>query len=137
MRSLAAPTVDPTQFTDQDHTTLSQPAQISPLDFSFDFSSYFGDAAGAPQPLALSPIPLIPADIEGDPTVAENSEEIKQEDTTLCSVAFSLVMLSNRKGYSAADLDLKLRTGYRYGQTTAGGCRIDNAILLRVLAEIV
>jgi hypothetical protein len=58
------------------------------------------------------------------------------EGTTLCSFAFSLVMKNNKKGYNTADLDLKLRAGYRSGATTSGGCRVDNKILFRVLAEI-
>lgn len=58
------------------------------------------------------------------------------DTTTLCSWAFSLVLKSNLKGYSAADLDLKLRAGYKHGATPTEGCRIDNKILLNVLAEI-
>jgi hypothetical protein len=58
------------------------------------------------------------------------------DTTTLCSWAFSLVLKSNLKGYSAADLDLKLRAGYRHGFTPTEGCRIDNKVLLNVLAEL-
>lgn len=59
------------------------------------------------------------------------------DTTTLCSWAFSLLLKSNLKGYSAADLDLKLRAGYRHGVTPTEGCRIDNKVLLNVLAEVV
>lgn len=58
------------------------------------------------------------------------------ETTSLCSWAFSLVLKNNAKGYSAADLDLKLRAGYRFGAASTEGCRIDNKILLNVLAEV-
>lgn len=58
------------------------------------------------------------------------------DTTTLCSWAFSLVLKSNLKGYSVADLDLKLRAGYRHGFTPTEGCRIDNKVLLNVLAEL-
>ncbi|XP_014561539.1 hypothetical protein COCVIDRAFT_86444 [Bipolaris victoriae FI3] len=58
------------------------------------------------------------------------------DTTTLCSWAFSLVLKSNLKGYSAADLNLKLRAGYKHGVTPTEGCRIDNKVLLNVLAEI-
>ncbi|KAH6637994.1 hypothetical protein C7974DRAFT_151878 [Boeremia exigua] len=58
------------------------------------------------------------------------------DTTTLCTWAFSLVLKSNLKGYSAADLDLKLRAGYKHGVTPTEGCRIDNKVLLNVLAEI-
>lgn len=58
------------------------------------------------------------------------------ESSTLCSLAFSLVLKNNRKGYAITDLDLKLRAGYRHGITGYENCRVDNGILLRVLAEI-
>ncbi|KAH7382273.1 hypothetical protein BKA66DRAFT_570567 [Pyrenochaeta sp. MPI-SDFR-AT-0127] len=58
------------------------------------------------------------------------------DTTSLCSWAFSLVLKSNLKGYSTTDLDLKLRAGYRHGATPTEGCRIDNKILLNVLAEV-
>jgi hypothetical protein len=58
------------------------------------------------------------------------------EGTTLCSFAFSLFMKNNNKGYTTADLELKLRAGYKCGATATGGCRVDNKILFRVLAEI-
>lgn len=62
--------------------------------------------------------------------------EAVSDTTTLCSLAFSLILKNNLKGYSAADLDLKLRVGYRYGSTLSEGCRVDNQILINVLAEI-
>jgi hypothetical protein len=58
------------------------------------------------------------------------------DTTTLCSWAFALVLKSNLRGYSAADLDLKLRAGYRHGVTPTEGCRIDNKVLLNVLAGV-
>ncbi|OAL53466.1 hypothetical protein IQ07DRAFT_361496 [Pyrenochaeta sp. DS3sAY3a] len=68
----------------------------------------------------------------GNTTTAEDISDT----TTLCSSAFSLVLKNNLKGYSAADLDLKLRMGYRCGATPSEGCRVDNKILISVLAEI-
>lgn len=58
------------------------------------------------------------------------------DTTTLCSWAFALVLKGNLKGYNATDLDLKLRAGYRHGVTPTEGCRIDNKVLLDVLAEV-
>lgn len=58
------------------------------------------------------------------------------ETTSLCSWAFSLVLRNNAKGYSAADLDLKLRAGYKFDNLPAEGCRVDNRTLLEVLAEV-
>jgi hypothetical protein len=61
---------------------------------------------------------------------------LESSTTTLCTTAFSLVLESNRKGFSATDLDLKLRVGYRFSATPLEGCRVDNHVLLDVLAEI-
>ncbi|KAI8934395.1 hypothetical protein NX059_009131 [Plenodomus lindquistii] len=58
------------------------------------------------------------------------------DTTTLCSWAFALVLKSNVKGYTAADLDIKLRAGYKHGLTPTEGCRIDNRVLLNVLSEV-
>lgn len=56
--------------------------------------------------------------------------------TTLCSVAFSMIVKNNRKGYSQPELDLKLRAGYKCGLSASGACRVENKILFQVLAEI-
>jgi hypothetical protein len=61
---------------------------------------------------------------------------LESSTTTLCTTAFSLILESNRKGFSATDLDLKLRIGYRFSATPLKGCRVDNQVLLDVLAEI-
>tara|TARA_R110002003_G_scaffold1193_6_gene22772 strand:- start:1225 stop:1653 length:429 start_codon:yes stop_codon:yes gene_type:complete len=79
--------------------------------------------------------------LAGDTLSTEvSSNTIPAEDvsdtTTLCSAAFSLVLKNNLKGYSAADLDLKLQVGYRCGAAPSEGCRVDNKILINVLAEI-
>ena len=66
---------------------------------------------------------------------AVTAEDVS-DTTTLCSWAFALVLKSNLKGYSAADLDIKLRVGYRNGATPTEACRVDNKVLLNVLAEI-
>ena len=62
--------------------------------------------------------------------------ENTEEETTLCSLAFSIVVANNRKGYSVTDLDLKLRAGYRNGSVVSEGCRVHNKVLFGVLAEI-
>ncbi|CAN9227250.1 unnamed protein product [Alternaria alternata] len=61
---------------------------------------------------------------------------LESSTTTLCTIAFSRILESNRRGFSATDLDLKLRVGYRFSATPLEGCRVDNHILLDVLAEI-
>lgn len=58
------------------------------------------------------------------------------DTTTLCSCAFSLLVKNTLKGYSAEYLDSRLRIRYRDGATPAEGCRVDNKVLLNVLAEV-
>jgi hypothetical protein len=59
------------------------------------------------------------------------------QDTTLCSVAFQIVDLCNKKNINVSELDSKLRCGYRNAQTPFEGCRVDNWVLLSVIAEII
>jgi len=107
------------------------------LEAPFDTSSYFGDIESTWQIQGPSPMTSIAAQGEDKVDTIEGSKiPWDDEDTTLCSVAFSLIMTSNRKGYSTADLDLKLRVGYRNTHATFEGCRIDNRTLIRVLTEI-
>ncbi|KAH7120886.1 hypothetical protein B0J11DRAFT_51280 [Dendryphion nanum] len=71
----------------------------------------------------------------GIPELAMSMEETLDK-TTLCSLAFSLILKNNVRGYSTADIDLKLRVGYRDAATPFEGCRVDNKVLFTVLAEI-
>lgn len=59
------------------------------------------------------------------------------QDTTLCTVAFRIVNLCNKKNVNVLELDSKLRCGYRNASTPLEGCRVDNWVLLSVLAEII
>jgi hypothetical protein len=82
-----------------------------------------------------------PIQLTGDSIVKETLDgampaEDTSDTTTLCSLAFPLVLKNNLRGYSAAELDLRLRVGYRLGSAPLEGCRIDNKILFTVLAEI-
>jgi hypothetical protein len=56
---------------------------------------------------------------------------------TLCAEAISIALQGNQKGYGPTDLDLKLRAGYRFSAIPPEGCRIENYVLLEVLADIV
>ncbi|KAI1304449.1 hypothetical protein F5Y03DRAFT_357323 [Xylaria venustula] len=119
----------------QGQTTPYQFLESTPLEDPLEFSSYMNNAATTLKLSELSVDPPNTAQMYDLQVFVEDAERVK-EDTTLCSVAFSLIMLINRKDYDAANLDLKLRAGYRYGQGTVETCRIDNSILLRVLTEI-
>ena len=61
---------------------------------------------------------------------------VSSEDTTLCSLAFSIIMSNNRKGYSLTELDSRLRAGYTSGSMSVDNCRVNNKLLFSVLAEI-
>lgn len=58
------------------------------------------------------------------------------EETTLCSIAFHLVIQCNRTGRDVFELEGKLRYGYRMPASPGEGCRVDNKTLLAVLAEL-
>ncbi|KAL6237710.1 flavoprotein-like protein [Aspergillus navahoensis] len=58
------------------------------------------------------------------------------DETTLCSIAFHLVIQCNRAGRDVFELESKLRYGYRMPATPGEGCRVDNKTLLAVLAEL-
>jgi hypothetical protein len=58
------------------------------------------------------------------------------EETTLCSIAFHLVIQCNRTGRDVFELESKLRYGYRMPTSPGEGCRVDNKTLLAVLAEL-
>ncbi|KAL4996653.1 hypothetical protein BDV10DRAFT_171567, partial [Aspergillus recurvatus] len=58
-------------------------------------------------------------------------------ETTLCSVAFHLIIQCNRTGKDVLELETKLRYGYKMPAGPGEGCRVDNVTLLAVLAELV
>jgi arsenic resistance protein ArsH len=59
------------------------------------------------------------------------------QDATLCTIAIRIIRLCNKKDLSMLDLDTKLRHGYRKARSPLEGCRVDNWVLLTVLAEII
>lgn len=58
-------------------------------------------------------------------------------ETTLCSIAFHLVVQCNKSGKDVLELETKLRYGYKMPALPGEGCRVDNRTLLAVLAELV
>lgn len=60
-----------------------------------------------------------------------------RQDSTLCTIALQIVGLCNKKNMNILELDGKLRRGYRNATTPLEGCRVDNRVLLSVLAEII
>ncbi|KAI9036915.1 uncharacterized protein KD926_001159 [Aspergillus affinis] len=57
-------------------------------------------------------------------------------ETTLCSVAFHLIIQCRRTGKGVLELETKLRHGYKMPAGPGEGCRVDNGTLLAVLAEL-
>lgn len=58
------------------------------------------------------------------------------ETSTLCSIALSMIFRHNRKGLSIAELQQRLKNGIRIRSGVSKECRIENSILLNVLADI-
>lgn len=58
-------------------------------------------------------------------------------ETTLCSVAFHLIIQCNRTGKDVLEFETKLRYGYKMPAGPGEGCRVDNETLLAVLTELV
>jgi hypothetical protein len=65
------------------------------------------------------------------------TDEMASEDRTmLCSIAFRLILQSNKRRYSESEIDSKLCRGFRQGRTQSEKCRVDNEVLFALLSEI-
>lgn len=65
------------------------------------------------------------------------TDEMAREDRSmLCSVAYRLILLFNKRQYDDLEIDIKIRCGFRLGRTQSEGCRVDIGVLFAVLAEI-
>ncbi|KAL1958500.1 hypothetical protein VTO42DRAFT_4364 [Malbranchea cinnamomea] len=73
--------------------------------------------------------------LDGEKTRGRSSAV--DEQTTLCSVAFRLIVQCNHKGMDVLELETKLRYGYRMPANPGDPCRVDNKTLLAVLAELI
>jgi hypothetical protein len=56
--------------------------------------------------------------------------------TTACSIAFSMIVKHNARSLPMAQLEYRLRVGYRGGQKVGEDCRVVNSVLFSVLAEV-
>ncbi|KAL2802997.1 flavoprotein-like protein [Aspergillus granulosus] len=68
---------------------------------------------------------------------ASQSANSVNSETTLCSVAFNLIIQCNRTGKNVLELETRLRYAYKMPTSPGEGCRVDNETLLAVLAELV
>jgi hypothetical protein len=73
-----------------------------------------------------------------DQGVQETSEACisSNKNTTLCSLACQWVVQCNSKGVELDVLYLRMERGFKQGNSPLEGCRVDNQVLLSVLAEI-
>ncbi|KIW01241.1 uncharacterized protein PV09_07285 [Verruconis gallopava] len=115
--------------------TWYRSSDLLSFDNILDLSRFSVDSATSMQFSPPASQHFITTETKDDDAFTQRPNAV-QSDTTLCSAAFSLITMINRKGYNAADLDLKLRAGYRNGHAISDGCRVDNGVLLRVLTEI-
>lgn len=58
------------------------------------------------------------------------------ESKTGCSVAFSMLLANNSRGYTFADLDARLQAAYLQDDSVAEGCSVLNKVLYQLLGEI-
>ena len=64
------------------------------------------------------------------------NEGYTSDGTTACTIAMSVIIQNNAKGYSTTELELRLLPGYLMTQSDNEDCRIRNRVLFSVLAEI-
>ena len=122
----------------QNEQNALQTEQPFSRDFSFDFSKLpYNPREPTQDHQMLSYSSQIAIQSVANGSITDTSDNAMFADnTTLCSLAFSLIMNNNRKGYDVAEIDLRLRAGYRYGSAPSEGCRVDNKVLFSVLADI-
>ena len=58
------------------------------------------------------------------------------ESMTGCSIAFSMLLSNNSRGYSFADIEARLQEAYRQDDSVAEGCSVLNKVLFQLLSEI-
>jgi hypothetical protein len=70
--------------------------------------------------------------------IQEDTETSVPSDmnTTLCSLACQWVIQCNSKGVELDVLYFRMEHGFKQGNSAMEGCRVDNQVLLKVLAEI-
>jgi hypothetical protein len=64
------------------------------------------------------------------------TKALTNKNTTLCSLACQWVVQCNVKGVELDVLYLRMERGFKQGKSPLEGCRVDNHVLLSLLAEI-
>lgn len=115
------------------HSTFADFATF--VDFPIPSSYVTNLLEKEPDPHLLDSLPLSNGSIIAD--ITTEILDVVLRDTTLCTVAIQIICYCNKKGLSMFELDTKLCQGYRDAKSPLEGCRIDNCVLLSVLAEII
>lgn len=58
------------------------------------------------------------------------------ESTTGCSIAFSMLLSNNSRGYTLSVIDTRLQAAYRSNSFVPEGCSVLNKTLFQLLGEI-
>lgn len=58
------------------------------------------------------------------------------ESTTGCSIALSMLLSNNSRGYTLSDIDTRLQAAYRRDDSVAEGCSVLTKTLFQLLGEI-
>ena len=66
----------------------------------------------------------------------QSSSSCSSESTTGCSIAFSMLLSNNSRGYTLSDIDERLQAAYRQDNSVAEGCSVLNKVLFQLLSEI-
>jgi hypothetical protein len=63
-------------------------------------------------------------------------DQYSSDCSTACSIAFSMILSNNKRGYKLIDLESRMRAGYQNATIPGEECRVLNKVLFEVLAEI-
>ncbi|KAK6542809.1 hypothetical protein TWF694_006750 [Orbilia ellipsospora] len=131
--------VDSIQWVQQDFDSLQLP---------IDLSNYIDPAVVQSHSHRVLEIQSTQNAISSSPVelsrIECSSSQASTATTTLCSIAYELVLKYNHKAYTMEELDQRLRCGYSGGCLmnegcswfTRSDCSVNNKVLFRVLAEI-
>lgn len=112
------------------------------------------EAFASPGPQAL--VPYTAGSLEASGPAADSSIQLEQqtlwtpclwngsmqtssscsESTTGCSIAFSMLLSNNSRGYTFSDINERLQAAYRQDNSVAEGCSVLNKVLFQLLSEI-
>lgn len=60
----------------------------------------------------------------------------KESDTTLCTIAYEMILQNNKKGVDMIEIAIRLWNGFVQGDRGDEGCKVENKLLHSVLDYI-